>query len=61
MHREGGPTWCLPMAKRPKRKLASGASLVYVSALAEHTAPFATGIYSGDEKRDVAKDDDERK
>lgn len=30
-----------------KRKLAQGASLVYVTAIAEHAAPFATGIYSG--------------
>ncbi len=37
----------LTQALLAKRKLAQGASLVYVSALAEHTAPFATGIYSG--------------
>ena len=37
----------LTQALLAKRKLAPGASLVYVSALAEHTAPFATGVYSG--------------
>lgn len=37
----------LTQALLAKRKLAPGASLVYVSALAEHTAPYATGIYSG--------------
>lgn len=30
-----------------KRKVAQGASLVYVTAVAEHVAPHATGIYSG--------------
>lgn len=37
----------LTQALLAKRKLSPGASLVYVSALAEHTAPFATGVYSG--------------
>lgn len=37
----------LTQALLAKRKLAPGASLVYVTAIAEHTAPFATGIYSG--------------
>jgi len=37
----------LTQALLAKRKLAPGASLVYVSALAEHTAPYATGVYSG--------------
>ncbi|GAB3380706.1 SDR family NAD(P)-dependent oxidoreductase [Massilia agri] len=37
----------LTQALLAKRRIAPGASLVYVSALAEHTAPFATGIYSG--------------
>lgn len=37
----------LTQALLARRKLAPGASLVYVSALAEHTAPFATGVYSG--------------
>lgn len=37
----------LTQALLAKRKFAPGASLVYVSALAEHTAPFATGVYSG--------------
>jgi len=36
----------LTQALLAKRKLAPGASLVYVTAIAEHTAPFATGIYS---------------
>jgi NAD(P)-dependent dehydrogenase (short-subunit alcohol dehydrogenase family) len=30
-----------------KRKVAQGASLVYVTAIAEHVAPNATGVYSG--------------
>ena len=37
----------LTQALLAKRKLAPGASLVYVTAIAEHTAPSATGIYSG--------------
>jgi NAD(P)-dependent dehydrogenase (short-subunit alcohol dehydrogenase family) len=30
-----------------RKKLRNSASLVYVTAIAEHTAPVATGIYSG--------------
>lgn len=30
-----------------KKKIRHGASLVYVTAIAEHTTPHATGIYSG--------------
>lgn len=30
-----------------KKKIAHGASLVYVTARAEHNAPVATGVYSG--------------
>lgn len=37
----------LTQALLAKRKIASGASLVYVTAVAEHVAPHATGIYSG--------------
>ncbi|MDQ2822609.1 MAG: SDR family oxidoreductase [Pseudomonadota bacterium] len=37
----------LTQALLARRKLAPGASLVYVTAIAEHSAPFATGIYSG--------------
>lgn len=37
----------LTQALLARRKLAPGASLVYVTAIAEHAAPFATGIYSG--------------
>lgn len=37
----------LTQALLAKRKIAPKASLVYVTAIAEHTAPFATGIYSG--------------
>jgi NAD(P)-dependent dehydrogenase (short-subunit alcohol dehydrogenase family) len=37
----------LTQALLAKRKIAPKASLVYVTALAEHTAPFATGIYAG--------------
>lgn len=37
----------LTQALLAKRKLAQGASLVYVTAIADHAAPAATGIYSG--------------
>lgn len=37
----------LTQALLAKRKLAPNGSLVYVTAIAEHAAPFATGIYSG--------------
>ena len=37
----------LTQALLAKRKIAPGASLVYVTAVAEHVAPHATGIYSG--------------
>ncbi|UVW27865.1 SDR family NAD(P)-dependent oxidoreductase [Massilia sp. H6] len=37
----------LTQALLARRKLAQGASLVYVTAVAEHVAPNATGIYSG--------------
>jgi len=37
----------LTQALLAKRKLAPGASLVYVTAIAEHAAPAATGVYSG--------------
>lgn len=37
----------LTQALLAKRKLAPKGSLVYVTAIAEHSAPFATGIYSG--------------
>lgn len=37
----------LTQALLAKRKIAQGASLVYVTAIAEHVAPNATGIYSG--------------
>lgn len=37
----------LTQALLAKRKLAGGASLVYVTAVAEHVAPNATGAYSG--------------
>lgn len=37
----------LTQALLAKRKIAPKASLVYVTAIAEHSAPFATGIYSG--------------
>ena len=37
----------LTQALLAKRKLAQGASLVYVTAIADHAAPAATGVYSG--------------
>jgi NAD(P)-dependent dehydrogenase (short-subunit alcohol dehydrogenase family) len=37
----------LTQALLAKRKIAQGASLVYVTAIAEHVAPNATGVYSG--------------
>lgn len=37
----------LTQALLAKKKIAAGASLVYVTAVAEHVAPNATGIYSG--------------
>jgi NAD(P)-dependent dehydrogenase (short-subunit alcohol dehydrogenase family) len=37
----------LTQALLARRKLAPKASLVYVTAIADHTAPFATGVYSG--------------
>lgn len=37
----------LTQALLAKRKIAPNASLVYVTAVAEHVAPHATGIYSG--------------
>jgi NAD(P)-dependent dehydrogenase (short-subunit alcohol dehydrogenase family) len=37
----------LTQALLAKRKVAQGASLVYVTAIAEHVAPNATGVYSG--------------
>jgi NAD(P)-dependent dehydrogenase (short-subunit alcohol dehydrogenase family) len=37
----------LTQALLAKRKIAANASLVYVTAVAEHVAPHATGIYSG--------------
>jgi len=37
----------LTQALLARRKVAANASLVYVTAVAEHVAPHATGIYSG--------------
>jgi NAD(P)-dependent dehydrogenase (short-subunit alcohol dehydrogenase family) len=37
----------LTQALLAKRKIAQAASLVYVTAIAEHVAPNATGVYSG--------------
>jgi NAD(P)-dependent dehydrogenase (short-subunit alcohol dehydrogenase family) len=37
----------LTQALLAKKKVAPGASLVYVTAIAEHVTPNATGIYSG--------------
>ena len=37
----------LTQALLAKKKIAQGASLVYVTAIAEHFTPTATGIYSG--------------